>query len=150
MLTSASLTPGTRSSWPLQGGTRDACNFENYNPLCYILMEVIFYETSAFTDGVIKLKAEDQCLQLKEELARNPTKGDLLQGAGGFRKVRMRLPGRGKSGGARVIYYYFNADGVIYLVSLYAKNVKENLSAKQTKQLKELSTIIKAKIKEVN
>lgn len=60
----------------------------------------------------------------------------------------MRLPGRGKSGGARVIYYYLSADGAIYLVSLYAKNVQENLSAKQTKQLKELSTIIEAKIQE--
>ena len=61
----------------------------------------------------------------------------------------MRLPGRGKSGGARVIYYYLSADRIIYLVSLYAKNVQENLTAKQTKQLKELSTFIKTKIKEV-
>ena len=111
-------------------------------------MEVTFYETTAFTEGVGKLKAEDQCLELKEELARNPAKGDLLRGTGGFRKVRMRLPGRGRSGGARVIYYYLSADGIIYLVSLYAKNVQENLTAKQTKQLKELSTIIEAKIQE--
>jgi hypothetical protein len=111
-------------------------------------MEITFYETTAFTHGVSKLKAKDQCLEFKEELARNPEKGDLLRGTGGFRKVRMRLPGRGKSGGARVIYYYLSADGVVYLVSLYAKNVQENLTAKQTKQLKELSTIIEAKIQE--
>jgi hypothetical protein len=60
----------------------------------------------------------------------------------------MRLPGRGKRGGARVIYYYLSADGVVYLVSLYAKNVQENLTTNQTKQLKALSTIIKAKIQE--
>ena len=60
----------------------------------------------------------------------------------------MRLPSRGKSGGARVVYYYLSADGIIYLVSLYAKNVQENLTAKQTKQLKELSTVIKTKIEE--
>ena len=60
----------------------------------------------------------------------------------------MRLPGRDKSGGARVIYYYLSADGVIYLVSLYAKNVQENLTAKQTKKLKELSTVIETAIKE--
>lgn len=107
-----------------------------------------FYETSAFSKGVSQLKAEGQCLELKEELSRNPVKGDLLRGTGGFRKVRMRLPARGKSGGARVIYYYLSADGVIYLVSLYAKNVQDNLTAKQTKQLKELSTIIETKIKE--
>ncbi|MFP4165579.1 MAG: type II toxin-antitoxin system RelE/ParE family toxin [Opitutales bacterium] len=111
-------------------------------------MVITFYETTAFTEGVSKLKAEDQCLELKEELARNPAKGDLLRGTGGFRKVRMRLPGRGKSSGARVIYYYISADGVVYLVSLYAKNVQEDLTAKQTKQLKELSTFIEAKIKE--
>lgn len=112
-------------------------------------MEVIFYETTAFTQGVSKLKAEDQCHELKEELARDPAKGDLLRGTGGFRKVRMRLPGRGKSGGARVIYYYLSADEVVYLISLYAKNVQENLTAKQTNQLKKLSTIIETKIQEV-
>jgi hypothetical protein len=111
-------------------------------------MEVTFYETILFTEGVSKLKAEDQCLELKDELARNPAKGDLLRGTGGFRKVRMRLPGRGKRGGARVIYYYLSADGVVYLVSLYAKNVQENLTVKQAKQLKELSTIIETKIQE--
>lgn len=111
-------------------------------------MEVIFYETISFTEVVSKLKAETQCLELKQELTRSPEKGELLRGTGGFRKVRMRLPGRGKSGGARAIYYYLRADGIIYLVSLYAKNVQENLSAKQTKQLKELSTIIKTKIQE--
>ena len=47
-----------------------------------------------------------------------------------------------------MIYYYLSADGVIYLVSLYAENVQENLTAKQTKQLKELSTSIEAKIQE--
>ena len=60
----------------------------------------------------------------------------------------MRLPSRGKSGGARVVYYYLSADGIIYLVSLYAKNVQENLSAKQARQLKQLSTIIKTKVRE--
>lgn len=111
-------------------------------------MGVTFYETSAFTEEIRKLKAEGQCLELKEELARNPTKGDLLRGTGGFRKVRMRLPGRGKSGGARVIYYYLSAEGVFYLVTLYSKNTQESLTAKQTKQLMKLSTIIEAKIQE--
>ena len=111
-------------------------------------MEVTFYETTSFTEGVSKLRAQDQCLELKEELTRNPEKGNLLRGTGGFRKIRMRLPGRGKSGGARVIYYYLSADGVVYLVSLYAKNVQEALTAKQTKQLKELSTVIEAKLQE--
>ena len=67
-------------------------------------MVATLYETTAFTQGVSKLKAGDQCLELKEELTRNPEKGSLLRGTGGFRKVRMRLPGRGKSSGARVIY----------------------------------------------
>jgi hypothetical protein len=111
-------------------------------------MEVTFYETTSFTEGVVKLRAETQCLDLKQELARNPEKGDLLRGTGGFRKTRMRLPNRGKSGGARVIYYYLSRNGTIYLVALYAKNVQENLSAQQTKQLKILSTTIESKIQE--
>jgi hypothetical protein len=111
-------------------------------------MEVIFYETTSFVEGIRKLRAEARGLELKQELARNPEKGDLLRGTGGFRKVRMRLPGRGKSGGARVIYYYLSADGVVYLVSIYAKNVQESLTAKQTKKLKEFSAVIEAKIQE--
>jgi hypothetical protein len=111
-------------------------------------MDVTFYETTSFTEGVSKLRAEAQCLEFKEELTHNPEKGDLLRGTGGFRKARMRLPDRGKSGGARVIYYYLSADGVVYLVSLYAKNVQKSLTGKQSKQLKELSTVIETKIQE--
>ena len=100
--------------------------------------------SKAFANLKLRVHAWNSKKNLPEILA----KGDLLRGTGGFRKVRMRLPGRGKSGGVRVIYYYLSADGVVYLVSLYAKKVQENLTAKQTKQLKELSTIIKAKIQE--
>ena len=111
-------------------------------------MEVTFYETTSFSQEISSLKADEQLAQLKEELARNPEKGDLIRATGGFRKVRMRLPGRGKSGGARAIYYYLGADEVIYFVALYAKNVQVDLTAKQKKKLKELSEIITAKIQE--
>lgn len=47
-------------------------------------MELTFYETTSFTEGVSKLRAEAQCLELKHELTRNPEKGDLLRGTGGF------------------------------------------------------------------
>lgn len=69
-------------------------------------------------------------------LAYNPTAGDLIQGSGGVRKLRWGVEGRGKRGGARVIYFYCNADLPLFLLAAYAKNVRSDLSAAERKELK--------------
>ena len=61
-------------------------------------------------------------------IAANPEAGDLIQETGGVRKMRWALPGRGKSGGARVVYYYHNDSLPIFLLAAYGKNEKANLS----------------------
>lgn len=61
-------------------------------------------------------------------LARDPTCGVLVEGAGGVRKVRFAIGGRGKSGGARVIYYFHSEIMPIYLLNAFAKNEKSDLS----------------------
>jgi hypothetical protein len=65
------------------------------------------------------------------------TAGDLIQGTGGVRKLRWGLEGRGKRGGARVIYFYYNADLPLFLLAAYAKNVRSDLSAAERKELKQ-------------
>jgi hypothetical protein len=68
-------------------------------------------------------------------VAANPDCGEIMQGTGGFRKVRVGRGGMGKRGGARVIYILRNEDYPIFLVAAYAKNEKENLTKKERNEL---------------
>jgi len=72
-----------------------------------------------------------------------PDRGDVMQSSGGLMKVRMRLPGRGKSGGARVIYLHLKQHDVIILFYLYTKAKSETLTAPQLKSLKTAVAVIK-------
>lgn len=72
----------------------------------------------------------------EETICENPEAGDLVKGTGGVRKLRVALPGRGKRGSARLIYFYVDQAGVVYLITLYAKNVSENLSESGKRQIK--------------
>ncbi len=73
---------------------------------------------------------------LLEFLARRPKAGRIIQGTGGLRKVRFARPGKGKSGGARVIYYYHNDTKPILLLLIYAKANQDNLTDAQEAQVK--------------
>lgn len=72
--------------------------------------------------------------QLHTVYARNHFQ-PLDQGAGGVRKVRMRLPGRGKSGGARVIYLHLETHAILYLLTIYTKKEQADLSSDQKKAI---------------
>jgi hypothetical protein len=71
---------------------------------------------------------DDDLKSLQEELILNPTKGDLMKGTGGLRKLRIAFEGRGKSGSGRVCYIDFAVYDKIFLITAYPKNEKENLS----------------------
>ena len=75
---------------------------------------------------------------LQVTLLENPSAGDLIKEGRGLRKLRVPLPGRGKRGGARVIYYHWVSEQQCYLVYAYAKNVTENLTKAQLKALSDL------------
>lgn len=98
-------------------------------------MQVAFRESRRFTDRFFSIAGEDDLIRLQQELERDPEKGDVISGAGGARKVRMALRGRGKRGGARVIYYARVSWGVIWLLDVYAKNEKADLSHEERKEL---------------
>ena len=73
---------------------------------------------------------------LQVSLLLKPEQGRVIPGGGGLRKMRWSLPGRGKSGGARVIYFWFTALNVIYLLLIYAKNEQADLTPEQVKLLR--------------
>lgn len=83
-----------------------------------------------------KLLGADGFEDMLEVLAKAPKKGGVIQGTGGLRKVRIARPGRGKSGGTRVVYYYHNKNKPILLLLIYAKAKQENLTAAQKALLK--------------
>jgi len=77
-------------------------------------------------------------------LAAHPRAGDLMQGTGGVRKLRWALGGRGKSGGARVIYYFHSEAMPLYLLTVYGKNERANLTKAERNDLAGLVRILKA------
>lgn len=97
-----------------------------------------FFETSFFTRLIQKLISEEEYRLLQLHLSVRPESGDIIKGSGGIRKLRWTGSGRGKRGGIRVIYYYFTKDEQIYMLYAYPKNEKDDLTADQLKQLKQL------------
>ena len=95
-----------------------------------------FRESPVFTKAILELLSDDDYSALQHRLMQNPTAGDLIKGGGGLRKIRCAAKGRGKNGGIRVIYYLAN-ETFIYLVTAYAKNKQETLTAKQLSILSE-------------
>jgi hypothetical protein len=96
-----------------------------------------FIETKLFTKLVGEHLSDEEYAQLQEALIRDPEAGDLIPGSGGVRKVRWGVKGRGKRGGIRVIYYARTRQGQIWMLTLYAKNVAETISAHLLRQIKE-------------
>ena len=75
--------------------------------------------------------------------ARNPEAGDVIPEAGGVRKVRWGRAGAGKRGGARVIYFYHDDTRPLYLLLVYAKARKEDLSADEKRAVRKLAAMLK-------
>ena len=95
-------------------------------------------ETPTFTRQVQEALSDDEFRALQLHLVLRPGAGDVIAGTGGLRKIRWRLQGRGKRGGARVIYYWKSAAGQIFLLYLYAKNERSNLSPPELRILRDL------------
>ena len=98
-----------------------------------------FRETTSFTQRVIEYLGDDSYAQLQWYLLRRPDAGDLIQAGGGIRKVRWAVAGKGKRGGARVIYYWASARGVFFMLDIYAKGEKEDLTPDELKELHKLA-----------
>ena len=97
-----------------------------------------FIEAPAFTQFLEDYLTDDEYGDLQLYLAKNPEAGDVIQGTGGFRKLRWADPrrGQGKRGGVRVVYYYFDQDHRIWFLTMYGKNEASDLIAKEKRLLK--------------
>jgi hypothetical protein len=104
-----------------------------------------FIESSEFTDWVSKFLPDQVYSQLQQELMDDPEKGAVIPGCGGLRKVRTADPkrGKGKRGGARVIYLHIPEAKWFYLLDIYDKDEQEDLSAGQKRELSKLAAELK-------
>ncbi len=103
-----------------------------------------FKETTNFRKKWSALGLTDDDLRiLQMVLLKNPKEGDTISGAGGHRKIRIPVDNMGKSSGCRVIYIDVEIKECIYLVDIYAKNEKENLSDREVNLLKKIATVLK-------
>ena len=99
---------------------------------------MIFVETHLFTRRVKELLDDDAFAAFQMYLVEHPEEGDIIEGTGGLRKIRVAAKGHGKRGGARVIYYYFISNARIALLTIFPKNEQRDLTADERKALKRM------------
>lgn len=99
-------------------------------------------ETPSFLRDAKNHLTDDERKDVVSFLAYNPAIGGLIQGTGGVRKIRWAREGGGKSGGFRVIYFYHSPGVPLFVLNLFAKNERANLSLADRNALKALSAIL--------
>jgi hypothetical protein len=99
---------------------------------------VEFIEAPFFTRILANYLNDEEYGRLQQHLVKDPAAGDTIQETGGFRKVRWpdAKRGQGKRGGLRVIYYYFEEDRQIWLLTIYAKHEAADLTPSEKRALK--------------
>ncbi len=81
---------------------------------------------------------DEECQELQNTLVTYPESGKLIQGSGGLRKIRWGIASKGKRGGVRVIYYFANSKNQIFMLMVYAKNERSDLTKEQLSLLKKV------------
>ena len=106
-------------------------------------------ETPTFSRQANKLFDEGEKQELIAFLARNPLAGDEIPQTGGVRKLRFASSGKGKRGGARVVYYYLDETMPIYALLVYAKAAKTDMTPDERRLVSTLAAALKATRKEM-
>jgi len=99
---------------------------------------MVIVETSIFTRQVHERLTDEEYRKLQTTLVNRPDTGAIIRGSGGLRKVRWALPGKGKRGGVRVIYYWAVHHEQLLMLFLYGKNERDDLSPVQLKTLRRI------------
>ena len=111
-------------------------------------MRRIFVETTGFTKELTKISNGTELLQwIQNALLSNLEAGDVIQGTGGIRKVRFPDPSRqkGSRGGLRILYLDLPEQEIVFLLVVYSKGTKDDISPQEKKQLRQLVDILKGK-----
>ncbi|HLK62381.1 MAG TPA: type II toxin-antitoxin system RelE/ParE family toxin [Bryobacteraceae bacterium] len=95
-------------------------------------------ETARFLKDMKPMMSDSARGELVAFLGANPEAGEIIPETGGVRKIRWALAGRGKRGGARVIYYYHDGRLPVFLLAAYGKNEKANLSMAERNAMRRL------------
>jgi hypothetical protein len=98
---------------------------------------VSFVETRLFTRLVNEHLTDDEYRRLQQALIADPELGVVIPGSGGIRKARWGIAGRGRRGGLRVIYFLRVRQGQIWMLTLYRKNVADNIPAHILRQIRD-------------
>jgi len=108
-------------------------------------MKATFVESTGFTESVCDLMGDRAYARLQQELMEEPDTGRVMPGCGGLRKIRTADPKRGKGerGGARVIYLHVPEAKRFYMLDVYGKDEKDDLSPDEKKELRELAEQLK-------
>jgi len=99
---------------------------------------MIFIETAVFTEDITEMMPDEMYAKLQLHLAENPDSGDVLEGCGGIRKIRWRLPSTGKRGGVRVIYFRRVVEDQILMLLAYKKASQDDLTPSQKRALRQM------------
>jgi hypothetical protein len=102
-----------------------------------------FFESHVFSRKMDKIDSLELCIQIEETLSENPKAGNVIPGLGGIRKVRIGNLGSGKRGGFRIIYLDLASVGRIYLLTIYGKKEKIDLTIEDKRVLKKLADEVK-------
>ena len=101
-------------------------------------------ETQIFARAAARIWNEEELAELIDFVARNPEAGEIIPGTGGVRKLRWGGAGRGRRGGARLVYFYHRSDCPLYLLLAYAKSQASDLTPDEKKAVSALAATIKA------
>jgi hypothetical protein len=99
---------------------------------------MVIIKTPIFSKQLLATLSDDEYRELQRGLLGHPEAGKVIPGSGGLRKLRWAFDGRGKRGGVRLIYYWFTAQGNLLLLFMYPKNVQDDLTPDQLRQLKRI------------
>ncbi len=99
-------------------------------------------ELPEFTRKSDKLLTESETDSIINYLAAHPASGSIMQGTGGIRKLRWSAQGKGKSGGIRVIYYFHNKSMPLFLLTLFGKGEKANLTKGECNDLAKFTSLL--------
>lgn len=120
---------------------------DKYTPLAYkrrmAKAKITVVETAEFTSRAKRRMSAKEVEAVIDLVAVGPLSGDLIQGTGGLRKLRFAVEGKGKSGSVRIIYYYYNESIPVFLITVFAKKEKGNLTKAERNMLAKVVRILR-------